>query len=292
VPGAKAVLITGASSGIGLEAAVHLAERGFDVYATVRDLARRSALDAEVARRGVALQVLPLDVTDEASVAAAVDEVVERAGGLFGLVNNAGIVLRGYFEDLTEPEIRRVFETNLFGAMAATRAVLPHMRAAGGGRIVFTTSVGGRVGCLAVSAYCASKFAVEGFGEALAQEVAPYGVRVSMVAPAIVRTPVWQENRGVAPAALDPQSPYHRWFVAEERLADHLLRSSPTMTTDVARTIERALTAARPRLRYLVGRRARHVLRLRRLLPGEWFERLYFGAAIRSVTAAARARHG
>jgi NAD(P)-dependent dehydrogenase (short-subunit alcohol dehydrogenase family) len=290
VPGGKAVLITGASSGIGLECAVHLAERGFDVYATVRDLGRRQALDAEAARRGVAVRVLPLDVTDGGSVAAAVEQVRERAGGVFGLVNNAGIVLRGCFEDLADAEIRRVFETNVFGTMSVTRAVLPLMRAAGGGRVVITTSVGGRVGCLAVSAYCASKFALEGFGEALAQEVAPYGVSVSLVAPAIVRTPVWEENRGVARASLDPASPYHRWFVGEERLADRLLRSSATAPADVAGAIARALTAPRPRLRYLVGRRAARVLRLRRLLPGEWFERIYFGAALRGVSAAARAR--
>jgi NAD(P)-dependent dehydrogenase (short-subunit alcohol dehydrogenase family) len=218
--------------------------------------------------------------------------VLARVPRLFGLVNNAGVVLRGYFEDLSEAEIRRVFETNVFGTMALTRAVLPHLRAAGGGRIVITTSVGGRIGAPAVSAYCASKFALEGFGEALAQEVGPLGVRVALVEPPIVRTPVWEENRGVSPAALDPASPYHRWFLEEERLADRLLRSSPTTPADVARAVVRALTDTRPRLRYLVGRRAARVLRLRRLLPGEWFERLYFGETVRRLTAAAPRHDG
>jgi len=278
------VLITGTSSGLGLETALYLAQRGFEVYATMRDLSRRDALDAAAARRNVQLQVLQLDVTDQASIQAAVTTVMEQSRGIYGLVNNAGIHISGYFEDLSEEEIRQVFEVNLFGTMAVTRAVLPHMRAVRRGRIVIITSVGGRIGSLAVSAYCATKFAQEGFGESLAQEVVPFGIYVSLVEPAIIKTEGWGINRAVARQALDPESPYYAWFRESERLADWLVETSPTKPGDVATAVYRALTARRPRLRYMVGRRAGLVVALRRYLPGELFERLYFGEAVRRVT--------
>ena len=288
----RAVLVTGTSSGIGLETAVYLAERGFRVYATMRDLGRRGELDAVVARRNVGLALLSLDVTDRLSIAAAVNTVVSESGEIYGLVNNAGIQLRGYFEDLTVAEIRRVFETNVFGTMAVTRAVLPHMRRAGRGRIVIVTSVGGRIGSMASSAYCASKFALEGFGEALFLEVKPLGVGVVLVEPAIVKTRVWSANRGVARNALNPQSPYYAWFRQSERLADRLVETTPTKPVDVARAVYSALAARHPRLRYLVGRRARLVVAMRRYLPGELFERLYFGQAVRRVTRTAQQSGG
>jgi len=282
---AEPVLVTGASSGLGLEIALHLAERGFRVFATMRDPTRRARLDAEAAARGLELEVLPLDVTDAGSVRAAVATVVERAGGIYALVNNAGIQLRGYFEDLAPREIQDVFDTNLFGAMAVTRAVLPHMRGAGRGRIVMIASMGSRIGCPALSAYCASKSALEGFGESLALEMKLVGVDVVLLEPAIINTDrFWGENRGVAKGALDPGSPYSRWFARLERLANDVVSSAPTRPADVARVVHRALTVARPRLRYVVGRRARLLLRLRAYLPGESFERIFFAAAMRRIT--------
>lgn len=284
------ILVTGASSGIGLATAVYLAECGFQVFATMRDLNRRRRLDAEVARRGVQLEVLQLDVTDESNITTAVHTIVDRAGGIYGLVNNAGIVLRGYFEDLSDAEIRQVFETNVFGTMAVTRAVLPYMRVAHQGRIVIITSVGGRIGSAAVSAYCASKFALEGFAESLAQEVQPFGIRVVLVEPAIIKTEVWNANRGIAKGALNAGSPYYAWFCKSEQLADRLVESSPTQPIHAAQTVHRALTVRRPRLRYVVGWRAGLILTLRRYLPGELFERLYFGEAVRRVTSARQLR--
>ena len=280
----NSVLITGASTGLGLEMALYLADRGFEVYASMRDLGQRGALDEAAARRGVQLHVLQIDITKKDEIEGAVGTVVEQSGGIYGLVNNAGIGARGYFEDLSEKEIRSVFEANVFGTMAITRAVLPHLRAARRGRIVIVTSVGGRIGSLAVSAYCATKFAQEGFGESLAQEVAPFGIYVSLVEPAIIRTERWGANRGVAQRALDPKSPYCAWFHESERLVNRLVKTSPTKPVDVARAVHSALAARRPRLRYMVGRRASLVMILRRYLPGELFERLYFGEVVRRVT--------
>lgn len=279
-----AVMITGASSGLGLETAVHLARQGFRVFATMRDVAKRGRLDAEAARQGVEVAVLRLDVTDRASVEAAVAEVVARAGAIHGLVNNAGVPLRGFFEDLARPEIEQVFATNLFGTMTVTRAVLPHMRAAGRGRVVIMSSIGGRIASPGLSAYCASKFGLEGFGEALALEMKLVGVDVSVVEPGIVKTDIWGANRYLAQAARDPSSPYARWFERAELLADRVVASAPTRPADVAHTVHRALTDRRPRLRYVVGARARLVLNLRAYMPGESFERIYFGTVMRQVT--------
>lgn len=284
LPKDATVLVTGTSSGLGLETAVHLAECGFRVYATMRCLERRSALDAEAARRSVRMEVLELDVTRQDQIDAAVTGVLGSAGRIDALINNAGIVLRGCFEDLDESEIRSVFDTDLFGAMALTRAVLPCMRAARQGRIVLVTSVGGRIGGFGVSAYCAAKFAAEGFGESLAQELLPFGIRVSMVAPAIIKTPCWSNNRGVSRRALEPSSAYRSWFQNSERLADRMVESSPATPADVGRAIQHALTSPRPRLRYVVGRRAALALALRKYLPEGVFERLYFGEIRRRVT--------
>lgn len=278
------VLITGASSGIGLETAVYLAEHGFRVFASMRNLSRRGKLEAEAARRNAQLEVLQLDVTDPESIRAALETVMAQGGSMDAVVNSAGGQIRGYFEDLSEDEIREIFETNVFGAMALARAALPHMRAARNGRIVLLGSIGGRIGGPATSAYCASKFALEGFAESLSAEVKPFGIRVSLVDPAIVKSEIWTENRRIARGALDPGSLYHPWFQELERLTDWAVGASTVRPVDVAKTVHAALTVRRPRLRYTVGRRARLLVMLRRLAPDTWFERLYFDLLTRRVT--------
>jgi len=277
------VLVTGASSGIGLETALHLAERGFRVFATMRNPHRRARLDQEAARRAVEVDVLSLDVTDPESVRAAVAAAVERAGPLYGVVNNAGVQVRGYFEDVAPEEMREVFETNLFGVMAVTRAVLPHLREAGRGRIVIIGSIGGRIASPGLAAYCASKFGLEGFAEALALEAKLVGVDVSLVEPGIVKTDIWGANLRQARKALDPAGPYYRWFSRGEALAQRLVAAAPTRPLDVARAVHHALSARRPRARYVVGYRPRLLLALRACLPGESFERLYAAVVTRQL---------
>ena len=281
----SSVLVTGASTGLGLETAIYLAERGLKVYASMRDLGRRDELDQAAERRRVQLYLLKLDITKADEIANAVNTII-KSGEIFGLVNNAGVGLRGYFEDLSDEEIRHVFEVNVFGTMAMTRAVLPHMRAAGRGRIVVISSVGGLISSLAVSAYCATKFAQEGWAESLYQELLPLGIHVSLVEPAIIKTERWASRRGIAKKAQDPSSPYYDWFQASERMANHFVQNSPTRPVDVAKTVHKALLARRPKLRYMAGRRAGLVVKLRKFLPGEIFERFYFGEAIRRVTQA------
>jgi len=281
---ANSVLVTGASTGFGRETAFYLAERGFQVYASMRDMTRRADLDGAAARRQVNLSVLPLDVTDQVSVNTALQTVVEESGGIYGVVNVAGQFVRGYFEDLLESEIRQVFETNVFGSMAIARAALPYMRAARRGRMVFITSVAAKIGAPCGCGYGASRFAQEGFAESLSQEVTPLGMHVSLIEPGITKTEKWTFDRGAAARARDTTSPYYDWFCRAERIFNRAMQSSPITALNVAQAVHQALTARQPRLRYVVGRRASLVIALRRYLPGELFERLYFGEVMRRVT--------
>jgi NAD(P)-dependent dehydrogenase (short-subunit alcohol dehydrogenase family) len=284
-----AVIVTGASTGLGLETALRLAEEGFAVFATVRDESKRDDVLRAAAERHVELSVLRLDLDDRASIDEAVGAVVAATGSVFALVNNAGVGLRGCVEDCTEAEIRSVFETNVLGTVAVTRAVLPHMRAAGCGRVVTVSSVGGRVCGFGVSIYCASKFAQEGLGEGLALELAPFGIQSVIVEPGIIKTSRWSDHRGTARGAVDPSSPYHDLFWASEESADKIVERSPTRPEHVARAVHEALTAKQPRMRYVVGRGASLVIFLRRHLPEPLFERLYFGGQLRRLEARTRA---
>ena len=204
----------------------------------------------------------------------------------------AGIGLRGFFEDLTLDEIRHVYDVNVFGAMAVTKEVLPSMRAARKGRIVLTTSVAGRMGSMSISGYASSKFAVEGFAECLAQELAPFNIHVSLLEPGLILTEHFTRNRNRARQAQDPASPYYAWFCQHEKIVDDLLRRNRFTTADVARLVHRILTARRPRLRYLVGTKAKLVVSLRRHVPGELFERLYWDILRRLVTSPRRQAEG
>jgi len=280
-----AVLVTGASSGIGLETALCLAQNGYRVFASMRNLDRRIALDAEAARRGVKVEILKLDNTIPETINETLEVIRGRAGGLYGLVNNAGSIIRGYFEDVSESEARQVFEANVFGTMAVTRAVLPLMREAGRGRIVLITSIGGRLGSPGNAVYCASKFALEGFGESLNQEVGSFGINVSLVEPGVVRTELFGRNRNTAAGALEPSSPYAKWFQNLEVLTDREVQAAVTSAGQVAGAVLRALKAPTPRLRYVVGRRASLLLRLRRYLPGETFDRIWTRELTRRISS-------
>jgi NAD(P)-dependent dehydrogenase (short-subunit alcohol dehydrogenase family) len=279
----RSVLVTGAGTGIGLATSLLLAERGFLVYGTVLSSEQSEELARAAAERGVPVQPLLVDVTRQETIDRGVQRVVEETGGIWGVVNNAGLGLRGFFEDLSEEEIRATFDVNVFGVMAVTRAVLPHMRRAGRGRVVLMSSAGGRLAAMTLSGYCAGKFAIEGLGESLFLEMAPFGVDVSIVEPGIVRTPHFTVHRGQARAAVDPASPYRTWFLRHERLVDEILATHRITADDVARTVLRALSSRRPRLRYVVGWRPKLLVALRDHLPAAWFDRLYLQQSVRRV---------
>jgi NAD(P)-dependent dehydrogenase (short-subunit alcohol dehydrogenase family) len=249
----KSVLITGCSSGFGMLAAATLAKSGFRVFATMRNLGKRQRLDEALATAGATAEVLPLDVTSAESIDAAVRAVLERAGRIDALVNNAGAAIGGFVEDVSLDEYRRQFDTNFFGLVALTKAVLPHMRSQRSGRIVNLSSIGGRVANPGLSAYVASKFAVEGFSESLALEADLFCVRVVLIEPGTFKTEIFESNKGMAAGAKDPASPYFAVTQALEQKVDALVARHGADPQQVADAILHALTTARPKLRYLVG---------------------------------------
>lgn len=207
------VLVTGTSSGIGLATVVAMSRRGWTVYASMRDLGRRGPLDAAVAGTPGTVHVLQLDVTDEDSIRRAAEEVVKCSGGeLDALVHNAGVPAPGFFAAAGPAALREAIGTNLFGTASLTAALLPAMRAAGKGRIVVMSSVAAFVAGPALSAYTASKWALEGWCESLAMELAPLGIDVVLVEPGSFETPIW--GRPVAEAT---DEVYRRWSDAMRR---------------------------------------------------------------------------
>lgn len=276
---AGSVLITGCSSGIGQAAALALHEAGRTVVATARNPATLSGL----ADRG--LRTLALDVTDEAAMQAAVD----AAGPIDVLVNNAGYGLYGTVEQLPMAEIRRQFETNFFGLVRLTQLVLPGMRAAGGGRILNVSSMGGRATLPGGAFYHASKYAVEALSDALRMEVARFGIDVVLIEPGPVRTP-WNDVAAGSVAAsaapggaangsaangngADPYAGFKDAVTAAFGTAtDGPLARFSSSADDIAKVITRAVTARRPRTRYLINPVARTTVTLRRWLPDRAYD--------------------
>jgi NAD(P)-dependent dehydrogenase (short-subunit alcohol dehydrogenase family) len=262
------VLVTGSSSGIGLATAVHCAAAGHRVVATLRNLDRREALEAAARTQGVRVDVEQLDVTAP-DAGERIRELVLKYGPVFALINNAGIAVGGAFEEQSDEDVRAQFETNVFGLMAVTRAVLPAMRAAGRGRIINMSSISGLVGFPGVSVYAATKHAVEGFSEALRGEVAPFGIHVCLVEPGTFKTAIFFENQRRA-AGSGAGGPYQAMDEALERLVLGPAEKAPPPDA-VARAILRLIEAASPPFRTLVGRDARALVALRRVVPDRLF---------------------
>jgi NAD(P)-dependent dehydrogenase (short-subunit alcohol dehydrogenase family) len=274
-------LITGASTGIGRASALRLAGSGWTVLAGVRDPAAAERLAAAAgewpAGRLVPLQ---LEVTDQGQIAAAAELVREhaaRAGsaGLDALVNNAGIGLGGPVELITDEDLHRQFDVNVFGQLAVTRAMLPSLRSARG-RILFLSSIGGRVAMAYTAPYAASKHAIEAFADAMRVELSSSNIQVGLIEPGSVATPIWDKSRSEADRLQIPpelQAAYGGVPAAlEKALKDTAKRGVPP--EQVAETIEKALTARRMRSRYVVGRDAQVMLIVKRLLPDHLFDRL------------------
>jgi NAD(P)-dependent dehydrogenase (short-subunit alcohol dehydrogenase family) len=264
-------LITGASTGIGRATALRLAGSGWTVLAGVRKTTDGEAL---VAAGGERIVPITLDVTDAAQIAAAVDAVGEH-GRLDALVNNAGIGFGGPLELIPIEALRNQLEVNVLGPVAVTQALLPALRRARG-RIVFVSSVGGRVAMAFTAPYAASKHAIEAIGDALRVELRSSNVQVALVEPGSVTTPIWDKSRAQGdglsvPAELTEQYG-HVPAAMNKVLQDTERRGIPP--EQVAETIERALTARRMKGRYLIGRDAKAMLLAKRLLPDHVFDRV------------------
>jgi NAD(P)-dependent dehydrogenase (short-subunit alcohol dehydrogenase family) len=261
----KAVLITGCSSGIGRATAERLAAGGHRVYAT----ARRPEAIADLREKGC--ETLALDVLDEASMRAAVGAVEEAEGAVGVLVNNAGYGQTGAVEAVPIDAIRRNFETNLLGYMRMAQLVLPGMRRQGWGRIVNLSSVAGRVTMPGSGPYSATKFAIEALSDALRFEVRGFGVRVSIVEPGPIRTRFTETANAGLPDGDGTYAGYHAAVAKADAEADQsrLLAGDPE---DVAKAVERAIGASRPRTRYRVTVPARLLPAMRRVLSDRAFD--------------------
>ena len=248
---ATVTLITGASTGLGRAAALHLARKGHRVFATMRSPERSQAQLLEAAKtEGLQLTVSRMDVTDPASVQAAVDAALAEAGQIDAVVNNAGLGDLGALELATDQQMRAMFETNVFGPIRVARAVLPSMRARGSGTIVNVSSVAGLIVGPGDGLYAGTKHALEAISEALAMEVLQYGIRVAIIEPGFFDTPIIDKAMDSMTAA--GEAPYAN---VERRIAG-IYAGGKTAAQDpqlVAEAIEHAITTDAPRLRYLVG---------------------------------------
>ena len=266
------VLITGCSSGIGRAAALSLHQAGFTVYAT----ARRTEALTELSDRG--LRTLALDVTDEQSMTTAVAAVEADAGAVAVLINNAGYGLYGPVEQLPMAEIRRQFETNFFGLVRLTQLVLPGMRRRGRGRILNVSSMGGRITLPGGAFYHASKYAVEALSDALRMEVAQFGIDVVLIEPGPVKTP-WNDvaagSLSTAGAAANGDA-YREYKAAVGasfgRIQTGVFGRLGSTSEDIAKVITQAVTARRPRARYLINPVAKSLVAMNRVLPARAYD--------------------
>jgi NAD(P)-dependent dehydrogenase (short-subunit alcohol dehydrogenase family) len=269
----KIAVISGASSGIGLLTAVELARSGFQVVATMRDLSRRTSLEQAAGTAGVSpyIDIRRLDITDFDLIPSLIQTVIRDYGRIDVLVNNAGFAVAGFAEDLTLAEIRSQFETNFFGHIAMTKAVLPIMREQHSGHIIMVSSISGLHGAFSLSSYSASKFALEGWSESLRLELNALGLKVVLVEPGSFHTDIWTRNAYIGRKTLDGSSPNR---ARGEKMRDRIQAIPKDNPLLVARTIAQIALDPDPRLRYLVGKDARIQLWLKRVLPWKWHEKL------------------
>ena len=274
--GRRTVVVTGASSGIGRATALALDSLGFDVLAGVRKGSDAESLKGEASER---LEPLMLDVADEASVDAAASAVEERTGerGLAGLVNNAGVAIGAPVELIELDELRRQLEVNLVGQVAVTKSLIPLLRRARG-RIVFISSVGGRLSLPFMSPYHASKWGIEALADSLRIELRPWGIEVVVVEPGSIKTAMWGKGQSQADDVLGRMDAQGRALYGERitalQAAAQEEEAKGIAPERVAEVVTDSLTARRPRTRYLVGRDAKINARVRRLVPDRVFDRL------------------
>jgi NAD(P)-dependent dehydrogenase (short-subunit alcohol dehydrogenase family) len=268
----KVAVITGSSSGIGHEIALILARNGFRTYATMRDLQKNPKLKSIKDEENLPVEFVQLDVTDKKSVSIAVQTIYDNIGRIDILVNNAGYGLTGAFEDLAIDEIKQQYETNVFGLIRTTQAVLPIMRKQKSGIIVNISSGAGRFGYPMGSAYVSTKFAVEGLSESLSYEVEPFGIRVILIEPGMIKTN-FSNASVMAKKSIDPNSPYAPLMKSMEKGINQLHEnaSSPQLVANVAYD---AITSDKPKLRYLAGKDVEQWVEAQKKMSDEEFHNM------------------
>lgn len=248
----QVAIVTGSSSGIGMDTAVTLARNGFLTYATVRNMEKSSIIKTAAEKEKLPIKVVHLDVTDDQSVNNAIRTIDSEDGRIDVLVNNAGYGLVGAFEDLSIDEIKNQYETNVFGLMRVTQAVLPIMRRQKSGIIVNVSSGAGLFGYPGGSAYVSTKFAVEGLSESISYELGPFGIKVVLIEPGFIKTN-FANAMLIGKKAQDLNSPYSKMMQRMQANSGEMTKNASPVDV-VSKAILEAVTNKSPNHRYLAGR--------------------------------------
>ena len=246
----------------------------FYTYASARNINKSTSLESIASAEKLPLKLIQLDVTDDSSVKAALEKIVLEKGRIDVLVNNAGYGLFGAFEDLSLDEIKAQFDTNFFGVIRVTQNVLPVMRTPqnGGGIVVNVSSINGLIAFPVISAYCGTKFAIEGLSESIAYELEPFGIEVILIEPGPIGSNFIRGS--VLPKrALDPQSPYSE-LVQKFTVKTRSQHENATQPEEVAKTIVHAISTEKPEFRYVVGNFAVNLLEARKNMPYSEFQKM------------------
>lgn len=268
----QVALITGCSSGIGYETALMLARNGYHTFATMRNVKKSNSILKTSEEENLPLKVLELDVNDVRSIERAISQVKNEAKRIDILINNAGYGLVGFFEDLSLDEIRNQFETNFFGVLNITKKVIPIMRSQKSGTIINISSGAGQVGFPGISAYVSTKFAVEGFSESLTYELSPFGIKVIIIEPGVIKTNFFN-NCTISEQSAKNGSPYSSSVNKLQKDID-MMQEHATSPTEVAKMILQVLRTDEPKQRYIVGNDVAMILEAKKNLSDIEFKKM------------------
>lgn len=268
----KIAIITGSSSGFGLLTSLEFAKKGYLVIATMRNVEKQTKLLEEAALLHIErnIKVHQLDVTSKKSIEN-FTSFISNLGRVDILINNAGYASGGFVEEIPIEEYRKQFETNVFGAITVTQAVLPVMRKQKHGKIINVSSISGKMGFPGLSPYVASKYALEGWSESLRLEVKPFGIDVSLIEPGSYNTNIWEIGQKLAESTSESESPYKEYM---KKIEQHIHNGSESFgdPQDVAEKIVSIAQSQHPTLRYPVGKGVKLMIILKSILPWKWWE--------------------
>jgi NAD(P)-dependent dehydrogenase (short-subunit alcohol dehydrogenase family) len=266
-------VVTGGSSGIGYETSLMLARNGFLTYATMRNLNKSENIKSIAAKENLPIRITQLDITDDRSVKNAIQSIAAEESRVDVLVNNAGYGLNGAFEDLSMDEIKAQYETNVFGLIRTTQAVLPTMRKQKSGTIVNISSgvvaMGGMPGA---SAYVSTKFAIEGLSKSMAYELEPFGIKIVLIEPGVIRTNLYN-NGVIAKKSQDPNSPYSQIMQKMAAGFEAMFKNSSSADV-VAKVVLKAITDENPSLMYFAGEDAETLMQAKSSMSDEDFYKM------------------
>jgi short-subunit dehydrogenase len=268
----QVALITGCSSGIGYETALMLGRNGFRTFATMRNTKKSDSLQEIIRKEGLDVSIQQLDVNNNASIENTINNIKNEANRIDVLINNAGFGLVGFFEDLTLDEIRDQFETNFFGVLNITKKIIPIMRLQKSGTIINISSGAGQVGFPGISAYVSTKFAIEGFSESLTYELLPYGIKVVIIEPGVIKTNFFR-NCKVSEHSVKKNSTYSTSLDKFQKNIE-IMQEHPTSPTDVAKVIIQVLGNSEPKQRYIVGNDVAMILEAKKNLSDNEFKKM------------------